>query len=93
MKKALLFLPLFLAACVSPGEVCTSYGFAPGTTEFAQCLQAEMQRRSAMGAASLQYFGTVNQQRAQPVYQAPPRPIIRPCRTIFHSDGSSSIVC
>ncbi len=29
MKKALLFLPLFVAGCVSPGQVCNSYGFTP----------------------------------------------------------------
>ena len=38
MKKALLFLPLFVAGCMSPGQVCNSYGFTPGTSEFALCL-------------------------------------------------------
>ena len=60
MKIALLFLPLFVAGCVAPGQVSNSYGLTPGTTPSAQCLQAEMQRRSAMGAASLRYFGTMN---------------------------------
>ena len=77
MKKALLFLALFVAGCVSPGQVCNSYGFTPGTSEFAQCLLAEMQRRPAMGAQSLQYFQHTNQPATAP---APPihRPAYQP---------------
>ena len=71
MKIALLFLTLFVAGGVAPGQVSNSYGLTPGTTPSAQCLQAEMQRRSAMGAASLRYFGTMNR-------PAPAPPIHRP---------------
>ncbi len=84
MKRALLFLPLFVAGCVSPGEVCTSYGFASGTSEFAQCLLAEMQRRPAMGAASLQYFQHTNQPATAP---APPIH----CRTMYAGNVAPTI--
>jgi len=71
MKIALLFLPLFVAGCVAPGQVSNSYGLTPGTTPSAQCLQAEMQRRSAMGAASLRYFGTMNRPAPAPIIRNP----------------------
>lgn len=73
MKKALLFLPLFVAGCVSPGQVCNSYGFTPGTTEFAQCLQAEMQSRSAMRAQSIRLLTP----------QPAPAPRTVYCRTVY----------
>ncbi len=76
MKKAVPFLALFVAGCVSPGQVCNNYGFTPGTTEFAQCLQAEMQSRSAMRAQSLQYFQNTN--RPAPALPPPIR-----CRTVY----------
>ena len=79
MKIALLFLPLFVAGCVAPGQVSNSYGLTPGTTPSAQCLQAEMQRRSAMGAASLRYFGTMNRPAPAPIIHRPacqPQPAI-----------------
>ncbi len=84
MKKALLFLPLFLAGCVSPGEVCTRYGFTPDTTPFPQCLLAEMQRKSAMGAQSLQYFQHTNQPATAP---APPIH----CRTVYAGNVAPTI--
>ena len=79
MKIALLFLPLFVAGCVAPGQVSNSYGLTPGTTPSAQCLQAEMQSRSAMGAASLRYFGTMKRPAPAPIIHRPayqPQPAI-----------------
>ncbi len=82
MKRALLFLSLFVAGCVSPGQVCTNYGFAPGTTEFAQCLQAEMQSRSAMRAQSIRLL------TPQPA-PAPAAPI--QCRTVYAGNVARTI--
>ncbi len=82
MKKALLFLPLFVAGCVSPGQVCNNYGFTPGTTEFAQCLQAEMQSRSAMRAQSIRLL------------TPQPAPALRPpiqCRTVYTGNVARTI--
>ncbi len=81
MKKALLFLSLFVAGCVSPGQVCTNYGFAPGTSEFAQCLQAEMQNRAAMRAQSIRLL------TPQPV----PAPRTIHCRTVYVGNVARTI--
>ncbi len=82
MKKALLFLALFVAGCVSPGQVCNSYGFTPGTTEFAQCLQAEMQNRAAMRAQSIRLLTP----------QPAPAPRTIHCRTV-HTGTVSRTIC
>jgi hypothetical protein len=55
-KAALALLLLGLAACQSPEELraqdegtCARYGFTPGTTDFANCLQREsLARRYAV---------------------------------------------
>ena len=69
MRKAIAIplvcslLLLALGACVSPEEVrrrdeaqCLSYGFKPGTTDFANCLQRENLARHYGYAYSYPYF-------------------------------------
>jgi hypothetical protein len=66
MARLLQALVLFgLAGCVSPEELrqqdeaaCASYGFAPGTPDFAGCVQREdWARRSREGPAFSVGFG------------------------------------
>jgi len=46
MKRAIsLLIILLFSGCASIQEICTGYGFTPGTTEFANCNMSEMNSR------------------------------------------------
>ncbi len=60
LALALLGAAAALAGCASPEELrrrdeaaCASYGFAPGTQDFAACLQREALARGNAGGFSL----------------------------------------
>ncbi len=60
MRIAALFVALALAACTSPEAqrqadtaACQRYGFAPGTPDFATCMQREQLARSQGSSSSV----------------------------------------
>jgi hypothetical protein len=74
-------------------NICTNYGFRPGTTEFAQCQMSRDQQRQANNRALIEQIARNNQ---QPAYQVVPAPTARPavnCTTLALGGGLAQTTC
>lgn len=83
MKSFLLIITAMalLAACTTPEEKCSGYGFTPGTDDFAACnmyvseQKAQARRNALQGLArGLSAAGQQYSQSSQPVQTFQPRP-------------------
>ena len=71
MKAFLLIIPAMalLSACTTPEEKCSSYGFTPGTDQFASCNMYVSQQKAQARRAYFQNLGQQLGSTAGSIYE------------------------
>jgi len=100
MKNFLTMIPitLLLAACAaSSEEKCSSYGFTPGTDDFAACNMYVSEQKAQARRAYFQNLGQQLGNAAASAYTVPPAPTTtftpRPSQFSSYRIGNKTYYC